>query len=914
MIYKFIMPKLGWTMTHGKIVKWLKNEGDAVRKGEEILEIETDKVTIKVESPESGTLVKILHESGSSVPVDHSVAVITGEGAEHGEDEISRFIESLLKEEVSPVPSGPSSSPGAKADARGGGGDGMRGSSGRRGGGKVLASPKAKRIARDHGVDLSRVPGTGPGGAITSSDVETYLTMKPAGMDVERIMHDGRLTVTREEEIGGIRRVIADHMYSSLHLSAQLTISTEISMDEASRFRASLNESRRVTGLPKISYTDILAFVVADTLERFPKFNASFDGNVVRYFKEVNLGIAAATGRGLMVPVVWNAGEKSLGEISAKIKNLAKATRTNSITPDELSGSTFTITNLGMFGIDVFTPIINPPELAILGVGRIVTKPVYKNGAVVPSQTMVLSLSFDHQIIDGHEAALYLREVKAMLESGERLESLHAMKLKESLVKSFVAGPSGEDGANLEKDFDVVVIGCGPAGNEAILKLVATGASIAVVERGVLGGTCLNRGCVPLKNLFNLANLRRKVRLRVENGSGLGRNLDVDFGSLVTKKDDVCRNMREGMGRQFGSSGVTVFDGTASFSGMDRITVSLASGEEREISFRKAIIATGATYKPMVDDQGNAIMNAMEIMDVKDIPRAIAFIGDSKTGVELASCFAGLGVEEAFVISERGLHLGNFDEEVKDALVESLELDDVEIIEHAEIRSISNTNGSYTVEFQPEGLGKTRVITVDTVVNASDRVPNTAGLGVTAAGIELNADGSIKTSEQHATTNPDIFAIGDVRNPAGLMVTYLASAQGRACADAIIGMPTKPVENDAVPTGLFTLPPAAAVGLTVTECKKRNIDVDVFYFPYSMLVNAHLVHEINGMIKLIAGKTSKVLLGVQVFGEQAYEIISIASLAIKHGFKYTELMDSLLLHPTFSEIFKEASFSWSLKG
>ncbi|MFX0099447.1 MAG: 2-oxo acid dehydrogenase subunit E2 [Candidatus Hodarchaeota archaeon] len=426
MIHKFVMPKLGWTMETGKIVSWSKNEGDEVQKGEEILEIETDKVTIQVEAPETGVLIKILANEGEEIPVNNTVALISDPGTQISDDELKSFMETLKKEEAQ-----------AAAEAAASSSTTTTGTIERRqltSGGKILASPKAKKLARDRNVDLARVRGTGPDGVIVFSDVENYLRSKPAGVEIERIPIDGRLTVTREEHAEGIRKVISHRMFTSLQTSAQLTLTTEVSMEGSANFREKINIGWVQKGLKKISYTDIIAFVVSDLLTKFPKFNASYDGEIVRYFKEVNVGIATATDRGLMVPVVWNADKLSLEKLSEKIKSLAQATRDNKVGMDDLSGGTFTVSNLGMFGIDAFTPIVNPPEIAILGVGRIVTKPVYEDGSFKPEKRMVLSISFDHQIIDGHEGAIFLQEVGKYLESSENLEVLYQ---KRSKGKSF---------------------------------------------------------------------------------------------------------------------------------------------------------------------------------------------------------------------------------------------------------------------------------------------------------------------------------------------------------------------------------------------------------------------------------------------------------------------------------------------
>ncbi len=902
MIHKMPCPKLGWTMEKGKIISWMKKEGSEVTKGEEILELETDKVTLKVEAPETGILVRLLVKEGESVPVNHTIALIAPRDAVPPDAELDALVKQTRDDEAKspaavPVASAATRQPQARPPA----GSGPHGT--------VLASPKARRLASERGIDLRRVRGTGPDGAITASDIETCnLTGGMPG--IERVARDARLAVAKEVHVEGIRQVIASRMFSSLQTAAQLTITTEVNMDASSAFRNVLNARRAKGSSSSISYNDLIVLVVSDVLKRHEKFNSSFDGNVITYIRDINIGVATATDRGLMVPVVWHADSLSLDEINERVKGLAKAARNNSIKPDDLSGSTFTVTNLGMFGIDAFTPVINPPEMAILGIGRIVTKPGFSGGMVKPVQSMVLSLTFDHQIIDGHEAALFLQDVTSMLESYQKLETLHDVRASRASVQQFKAA---EQGGNV--DFDVVVLGDGPAGNECAVSLATKGLKVAVIEHGNLGGTCLNKGCVPLKNLFSIADLVRKARLRNENDSGVGNpDLEVNLAAATSKKNAIIQNMRDAMARQYKDLGITLIEGTASFKNGQELSVTSKTGNDRAVSFSKAVIATGASYVPVFDASGATIPDTDALFELASVPASICILGSGKVPLELASILAELGAGAVHVISPKGFTLPMFDPEINDAIIESLELQSVELHGPAAINSIvGRPQGRHDVTITAPS-GKQDTITVDVIINAGERGSNSKGLHLDSAGIKCTDDGAIKVDEMLRTSNARVYAMGDAINVhAKSPYTYLAAAQGRAVANAILGLKMFIPGENSIPVGLFSLPPAVSIGYTATECTSKQIRHDVVYYPFSRLVAAHLVHELNGLVKIIVNKDTQVVLGMQAFCEMAHELVSVASVAIVKQATLPELLDALYLHPSFSEAFRDASFSWVLK-
>ena len=403
MVTKFVMPKLGMTMEEGTIIKWLKHEGDEVKRGEEIVEIETDKVTMKLEAPASGILYKILATEKQVVPVGNIIALITAPG------EVVSDIESLIEEKPEiPTTTTPSAPP--PPNIR------------REQGARIFISPRARKLARDKGVDYTQIRGTGPGGRIIERDIINFIN-QGVSVPIE----------AKTIPLEGIRKIIAKKMSLSLSEIPQLTYTSEVDMTEALKIRKYFLNLYKNEDI-KITMTDIIAKTVIAVIKKYPIFNSSLEGNTILIKEHINLGIAVATDRGLIVPVIHNAENKSLKEISINIRNLARKAREGTLSLDEVSGGTFTVSNLGMFGIEVFTPIINPPEAAILGIGKMIQKPIVKEGRIQIAPLMILSLTHDHRIMDGVDAANFLAEMKTLLENPYPLFNVNPTLLKEEKV------------------------------------------------------------------------------------------------------------------------------------------------------------------------------------------------------------------------------------------------------------------------------------------------------------------------------------------------------------------------------------------------------------------------------------------------------------------------------------------------
>lgn len=406
MAVEAVMPKFGLTMTEGTIQKWFKAEGDAIQAGEPLFEVETEKVLYEVESPATGTVAKLLYPLEAVVPVGLPVAVI----AEAGENvaEVAAKYNGGAPKAVAAVAVAPS----AKAEPA----PLPPSASGRREGAPV--TPAARKLAQEHNIDLARVVGTGPGGRVTREDVEKAISetaKAPAPTPTPTPAPTPAAAPAASAPLRGMRKVIAERMHKSLQSTAQLTLTTEVDVTQLIDRRQEVQREFNAT------YTDFIIQACAHALKQHPRMNAALDGDTLKTQEQINVGVAVALDEGLIVPVIHNADKKPLKEIAQEAHSLAEKARAGKLTLEEVSGGTFTVSNLGMFGVDVFTPILNTPQTGILGVGRIVEKPVIYRGEIAKRSMMVLSLTFDHRVIDGAPAGAFLQTVADLLAHGNRI-------------------------------------------------------------------------------------------------------------------------------------------------------------------------------------------------------------------------------------------------------------------------------------------------------------------------------------------------------------------------------------------------------------------------------------------------------------------------------------------------------------
>jgi len=408
-----IMPQMGESIVEGTVTKWIKKVGDRVERDEPLFEISTDKVDAEIPSPASGTLAKILVKENETVGVNTVVAVIDGEGME--KPAMAESVQTAKPAATAAAPTAPRPAPPAPAVARLSG--------------KVRSSPLVRRIAREHSVDLALVPASGLGGRVSKKDILSYVAqagpaaaspVAPAAPQVSPTPAAPRMVFTGPIEtvaMTPMRRQIAEHMILSEHTSARVTTVFEVEMSRVSHLRTkSAAEFERRNGL-KLTYTPFFVRAAVEAIKEFPIFNSSVEGTNIIYRRDVNIGIAVALETGLIVPVIKSADEKNFLGLARAVQDLAERARTKRLSVDDVQGGTFTITNPGVFGSLFGTPIINQPQVAILGVGIIEKRAVVRHDAIAIRPMVYLALTFDHRIIDGAVADQFMSRIKAVVEN-----------------------------------------------------------------------------------------------------------------------------------------------------------------------------------------------------------------------------------------------------------------------------------------------------------------------------------------------------------------------------------------------------------------------------------------------------------------------------------------------------------------
>ncbi len=407
------MPKLSDTMTEGVVAEWTKKVGDKVASGEVLAEIETDKATMEFESFFDGVLLHIGVEKGKAAPVNSVLAIIGKEGEDISallsvtpEPEIKTVAEPLMEVPAPSVPITPSpepvTTPPTTKTAP------VVGNSNSR----VFASPLAKKIAEEKGIDIAAVAGTGEAGRIVKRDVDHYVPYSPP-TGVSQLSGPTGIESYTDENVSQMRKTIARRLAESKFSAPHFYLTLDIDMDNAIKARKSMNAIEGV----KISFNDIVVKAVAMSLRLHPAINSSWLGDVIRRNHHVHIGVAVAVDEGLLVPVVRFADTKGLQQIGNEVRDYAQKAKDKKLQPSDWEGNTFTISNLGMFGIEAFTAIVNPPDSCIMAVGGIKEIPVVKNGQVVPGNVMKVTLSCDHRVVDGASGAAFLQTFKNYMEN-----------------------------------------------------------------------------------------------------------------------------------------------------------------------------------------------------------------------------------------------------------------------------------------------------------------------------------------------------------------------------------------------------------------------------------------------------------------------------------------------------------------
>jgi pyruvate dehydrogenase E2 component (dihydrolipoamide acetyltransferase) len=414
-----LMPRLSDTMTEGVIAAWHKNVGDSVKKGDLLADVETDKATMELESYKEGKLLYIGAQKGDKVPVNALLCII----GEEGKVDVDKIVAASASGgsaapqnggEATPAKAETSQAAAAQPAAKEEANASVEN-------GRVKASPLAKKLAAEKGIDIAKVPGSGDGGRIVKADIDNFkgeaVSKEAKTPDVSKQPATQGQVSFEEVPVSQMRKVIAKRLSESKFSAPHFYVTIAIDMDNAVESRKRINEVAKT----KISFNDLVLKACAIALKQHPKVNSSWLGDKIRYNQHINIGVAVAVEEGLLVPVIRFADTKSLSQIGSEVKELAQKAKDKKLQPSEWEGNTFTISNLGMFGVDEFTAIINPPDACILAVGAINQVPVVKNGQVVPGNVMKVTLSCDHRVVDGATGAAFLQTLQSLLEEPLRM-------------------------------------------------------------------------------------------------------------------------------------------------------------------------------------------------------------------------------------------------------------------------------------------------------------------------------------------------------------------------------------------------------------------------------------------------------------------------------------------------------------
>jgi|TARA_B100000809_G_scaffold180433_1_gene178059 pyruvate dehydrogenase E2 component (dihydrolipoamide acetyltransferase) len=419
------MPQMGYDMEEGTVVRWLKEEGSTVNRNEAVAEIETDKAVVEFESDSEGVLLKIVAPEGTTVPVGQTIAVVGNAG-----EEVDGVSDTLIEQPTSINDSEAEDSDPADSDEPEAFHETTEVTSGPSGG-RILATPIARRIAEERNISLANVSGSGPGGRITKKDLEEYepdlSSQSTSPVSLETTIPKETVTTNVEpkpapsmpgekQPISRMRQQIARVTVKSKTEKPHFYVSAEINMTTAMSLRKQINDQLKDDGV-RLTVNDLIVKACIQALQKYPKFNAYYQDDGIQYNDKINIAVAIADEEGLIVPAILDCGKKSLRQISQMIKDLAERSSSGTLSPQEYTGGTFAISNLGMFDVSSFVAIIHPPQSAVLAVGTVSEKPIVIDGEIAVGQILTATISADHRIVDGAEGAQFLIEVKRLLQN-----------------------------------------------------------------------------------------------------------------------------------------------------------------------------------------------------------------------------------------------------------------------------------------------------------------------------------------------------------------------------------------------------------------------------------------------------------------------------------------------------------------